>query len=189
MRTVEPNGIRRGSAAAIPTRVCAPDAVSPRLQYAVAVNGLARAGFRGVADVSTAMLRNASASATTKACFIDALRVQRVDQRQSVELFLDGLGVERQLFERRERGVISHVGLKRRDRDESVFYRLEIRAVMRFPLVLPFFDPVVRLAARIDPLVHDGDVVALALDRQLQALRRAARHVEAEKALRREPFA
>src|SRR4051812_9049744 len=77
MRTVEPNGITLGSAAAMPTRVCAPDAVAPRLQYAVAVKVLARAGLRGFAEASTAVIRNRSASATTEACFIEALRVQR----------------------------------------------------------------------------------------------------------------
>ena len=52
---------------------------------------------------------------------------------------------------------------------------------MRLPLVLPFFNPVVRPAFRIVARGHRRNVVALRLDRHAIALRLALRHVDVQK--------
>src|SRR5919112_3635915 len=64
----------------------------------------------------------------------------------------------------RHRIVGREVRLQRRDRQIAVLHRLEVRAVVRLPVVLPFFDPVVRLPSRIGSLRDHGDVIPLALD-------------------------
>ena len=86
-------------------------------------------------------------------------------------------------------GVVGHVRLQRRHRDVAVVHRLEVRPIVRLPVVLPFLDPVVGLAARIAALVHDRDVIALALHREPEPLRLPRRHVEAEERPRREAVA
>ena len=84
----------------------------------------------------------------------------RPDKRE--RLFYLNFPPRRQFIQQSQRVVVGQIRLQRRHRHEAVLHRLVVGPVVRLPVVLPFLDPVVVLAARIDALVDDGDVVALA---------------------------
>src|SRR5262245_53491379 len=72
--------------------------------------------------------------------------------------FFDG-----EIFEVGECVVRGQIGLQRGDRDVAIPNRLVVGAIMRFPLVLALFDPVVRTALGIVALGHRRHMVALRL--------------------------
>ena len=78
--------------------------------------------------------------------------------------------------------------MQRRHGNVPVLDGLIVRAVVRLPLVLPFFDPVVRLSARIDPFLDPRDVIALALHRAPEAQRRPFRDVDVKECTIRQPM-
>jgi len=73
------------------------------------------------------------------------------------------------------------IRMQRRHRHVAVAHGLIVGAIVRLPLVLPFLDPIVVAASRVDALVDDSDVVALGLDGDAKSLVRSKRNVDVEK--------
>src|SRR5262245_15859236 len=94
-----------------------------------------------------------------------------------------------QLFEVIGFAVSRQIGAQQRDRDVAFLDRVVIAAIVRVPVVDALFEPVVRLAARVEPLADLGHMVALALHRAAEALRGALRHVDIEKRAVGQPVA
>src|SRR5206468_11256952 len=77
---------------------------------------------------------------------------------------------------RGEHRVAGRVGLERRDRDEAAAHRVDVGELVAQPAVVPFLDPVVRLAARVEGLEDRALVLAPALHGAHGAEPRPRRH-------------
>src|SRR5262249_28002875 len=100
---------------------------------------------------------------------------------------LDRLPLRSERFDRGERVVGRQIRMQGRHGYEAVTHGLVIGAIVRLPLVLSFFEPVVRAPLRIVALRDRRHVVALRLDGHTITLRLAFRDIDVQKRSRRKP--
>ena len=71
-------------------------------------------------------------------------RIQIVSANYPITKLPDYQILDREGLDRRKRMMRRQIRVQRRHRHVAVAHRLVVRPIVRLPLVLPFFDPVVR---------------------------------------------
>src|SRR5581483_9576970 len=88
---------------------------------------------------------------------------------------------EREFLDRIYHRIRREIRLQWSNRNVAVANSLVVGAIVRLPLVLPFFNPEVFLTAGIGAFAHLAQVIAFRLGRNAEAFRAAFGNVDVQK--------